>query len=321
MLRLQELQRLLDPLNVQAEEILSLVNKDEHVMALLAGTVNQGLATPTSDIDFLLVYPDEYYVEGLDANSQGKVKRYIPRSGESAFPTERTLIVNRTSVQGYKVQLTLAKASMVRHLQDTVKARNESVRARLAGDSRALHRRGKMLDLPGQLLIHRLYTGLPIHEEESVKQLTERIAYAEFLDNVSMRETAQVQGWLSDIQGLYALSGYSEKSTFIFLYHKVFRHIASLLLASVGELSPQEKLLYRLLNQYADRIGAQWLTEFFTALDQLDRFLAAPPSVFSHFIHSLLSKATTLNAFIRDEIAAWNSEAAYSTFTLTKDKA
>lgn len=314
---------LADPLGIYGIDpapILPLINlENDEAMLLLAGTFSQGLATPTSDIDILLIYPSGYEIEGFrrstslqDHGGRHRLKVSPVRPDDMAFPSDNLLVINRETNDGHKVQTYITSEDYVLELQDLISARNNSFRRRLSGDASAKRREGCMLDrVIGQIILHRLYTGLPLSNGDNIAKLKSRLSLSEIADNVAIRETTQIQNFYSDIEGLLLLPHEPEIDTIIFVLQKIHLHLATVLLAAIGEISPREKLIYRLLKRNREVIGEAVVDDFFASLRSIPESALSKARNISSFVSNIIGRANHMSDLVRDEFQLWTEESTY----------
>jgi len=282
---------------------------------LLTGTFAQGLATPTSDIDLLLVYPESSFIHGFTAKRTTETNDVYPlREGDSVFPQDQGMIVNRELSDGQKIQTYVTRADYIRSVQHQVRARNDSFRARIAGDHSGLRRDGRLLFFIDQLILYRFYTGLVLYNVDGAERLRGELPLAELADNVAVRETSMIQGYFSDLRGLTALSGQDEFETLLLIHQRMLVSLTVVLLAAVGEFCPQEKLLFRLLKRHAAEIGEDVVEKLLDRFSNLPRTLRVDPLEINDFIYGLLLKARTKSPLVEAEYADWNKESVFATF-------
>ncbi|UIJ83183.1 nucleotidyltransferase domain-containing protein [Rhizobium leguminosarum] len=302
---------------IQPEEVLPYVDTDyPGVAVLLAGTFSQGLATPTSDVDFLVIYPASVRVGGLFPTTGNESANTEPRrSFDHSFPRDHLLVINRETPQHRKVQSYVTRADYLERFQDDVRSRNDPFRARIA-EQGGNHREGRMLDRTSHVLLHRLYTGIPIVNSDEIGRLVSRLSVDELCANVSSRETTEIQCYFSDIEGLLAAPGRTDEIAIEFIIQRIHYHLAIVLLASIGEFSPREKLVYRLLQRNSQIIGQAVVDDFFLSLSSTrDRTLRSPLSI-REFVASVMQRTPSIKDLVRAEYRQWLSETNYAPYQL-----
>lgn len=309
---------LLAPFRITSDQIMDFANiADDGAIVLLAGTFNQRLATPTSDIDLLLIYPEDRFVDGLSNSRLGtKLDVYPTRHDELSFPRENILIVNRTISTGQKIQTNVIRADYIKRLQDGIKARNDDMRGRLDGRHNNRRRVGRLIDFEEQVMLHRTYTGTALHNDAARLSLISRLPLTEISYNVSIRETSGVQSYISDLVGLTSLSGSAEIETINLMEHKILMHLCGAVLASVDELSPQEKLMFRLLKRYSSEIGTDIVNDLLSRFRDRALLVREDPRSIIEFVKDIFSRLRTMDDYTRREYDLWNEETDYPEFQL-----
>jgi hypothetical protein len=282
---------------------------------LLTGTFAQGLATPTSDIDLLLVYPSDSYVHGFTASRTSETNDVYPlQEGDSVFPQDQGTIINRELSEGQKIQIYVTRADHITGVQNSVRARNDSFRARISGDHSRLRRDGRLLFFIDQLIMYRFYTGVVLHNTAGAEQIRNRLPLSELADNVAVRETSMIQGYFSDLRGLIAQSGQQEFETLLLIHQRMLVSLTVVLLAAVGEFCPQEKLLFRLLKRHAAAIGEDVVNDLLERFTDLERFVRSDALEINDFVYNVLMRARTKSPLVEAEYADWNKESVFATF-------
>lgn len=317
MKNLLELREMLALNKIDSADILPLIRIPEHnPIILFVGSLHQRMGTPTSDIDFLVVYPEGYDIAGLEIESDNNSSTSIDilKEGDSSFPTEHSLIINRRTANNYKVQLTLTTASRIGRIQLAVSERNESIQRRISGDDAERQRRGKMLDRPAQLLLHRFYTGLPLQNLEALQSIKNDVPYQVFVDNVGIRETSAIRSWISDIHGLVEIDVPCLRETLIFITYRILIHLSSLTLSSVGEIAPQEKLLFRLIDRYRSEIGTEIADHLLSAFNDVGGLVDSGIENVIELTTKLPLLLNGLSPLVKQEISDWEQESSFKKF-------
>lgn len=312
----EQIDALLSPFGIGAAEILDYAQPDDKdAIVLLTGTFNLGLATPTSDIDLLTIYPEDRFIHGLSTErKRGQVEVHPLRDGDSAFARSNILIINRTLPTGQKIQTNVVRADYVHFLQDAVLLRNNNIRSRLAGDAGSRIRQGKLIDFEEQVVLHRSYTGLPVFNSAAHRDLANRLALAEIADNVAIRDSSRVQIFISDLRGLLELSGTEERETLLLIQHKILVYLTGAILATVREITPQDKLLFRLLKRHKNQIGESIVTDILQRFSSIYANLDADPRELIGFVKDIFARLTTMSELVAAEYADWNEEATFPLF-------
>ncbi|WP_438868233.1 nucleotidyltransferase domain-containing protein [Pseudomonas sp. L1(2025)] len=303
--------------NIDSANVVPLIAITEHTpIVLFVGSLQQGFGTPTSDIDFLVVYPHGCSIVGLESPSVDGADYLVDISaeGDSSFPTDYSLIINRRTIENYKVQLTLTTATHIEAIQRVVSERNQSILRRVNGVASERQRRGKMLDRPAQLLLHRFYTGLALQNAEALQVIRNKVPYQVFIDNIGIRETSAVRSWISDVHGLAEANVPCKRETLVFITYRVLIHLSSLVLSSVGEIAPQEKLLFRLLDRHRQTIGAGIVDTLLTAANDVGAVVDSGTDKIIELATQLPLLLSGLSPLVKQEIVDWEQETTFKKF-------
>lgn len=262
-----------------------------------------------------MIYPADRFIHGLSTQRRpGDVEVHPLRDGDSAFCRSNILIINRTLPGGQKIQTNVVRADYVQFLQDAVLLRNNNIRGRLAGNPAGRIRQGKLIDFEEQFVLHRSYTGLPLYNSDAHRRLVSRLALSEIADNVAIRDSSKVQIFISDLRGLLELSGTAERETLLLIQHKILVYLSAVVLATVQEISPQDKLLFRLLKRHRAVIGDDIVADILKNFSQLYAIGNENPRQLVDFVKNIFERLTTASELVAAEYADWNEEATFPLF-------
>jgi hypothetical protein len=252
--------KLIEDLRLDPSEVMSNLNVGSADAAvLLVGSLNEGLAAPGSDIDFLVVYPPNHQVKdcGVDA-----LARKFPFSEEDAiFPQVNTIVVNRRIGSRHLLQIEITDAAAIRNLQDNVSARMNSVYARIQNKIGAKRRQGAALQPHDQVLIHRLNTGMVVKGDDLIGALRNRLSLEEFSQYLVIMRVYAVRSYVSDLEMFLETEDAVDTAAQVYLHRRVIAGMASALLAGVGQTNAKEKFIFRLLSRHANAIGQDLVEE------------------------------------------------------------
>lgn len=298
-----ELALLLHPFDVDVQEIWRHADVGiPGAAVLLGGTFNQKLATATSDVDLLIVLPNDSYSHAD-----------VAVDGDAIFPLENSTIVNRELLAGQKLQLHVVSAAYLNSIQDYVSQRNSYLRNKALG-APSLIREGRLLYFWDQLAIHRLYTGLVLKNQDLVDGIKNRLTLEELSFNVGVRETSAIQGFKSDVSGLVNTQDEYGLETVIHIHNRVIISTVIALLASKKEISPQEKLLFRLLYRLSEVIGKDKAAAIANRVVKVAEYAARDPMEIFDFAENTLSDTGDIGKLIRAERSSWEAETRFSLF-------
>jgi len=306
----------LSPFQIELSELEPHLRVDDsEAILLLVGTFNEGLANETSDIDLLLVYPRGRYVRGLSKVESETAKAVSPViQGDSSFASDNVLIVNRTLEHGQKLQITVTTEEYVVALQDGIVARNDGYREQIAGVAAGKQRQGRILNtMESQLVVHRFYSGLVLRNSLAAQRLRARMPLQEAADSVAIRGTSALQILSLDVKGLLLSHGREELETVLFLHNQMLLHLSSVLLATVDNITPGEKLFFRLLKRHREEIGTSIVSDVLDRYAQAPRFAREDPGGIVPFVNDVLGRAR-LSPLVAAEYANWSDEATYPLF-------
>lgn len=282
--------------------------RDGEAGALLTGSIAEGFSTPTSDIDIIVIYPAGRTLPGLpdDGAGQGEPVALLP--GDASFPLTNSLIVNRPTAGGFKLQLELTTVDRVARLQARVTARMDNVRARLAGIEGSRHRKGVMLTVPEQKFMDRIYRGIPLNGGTIVERVRGAMPFSELTSHVAIIRSTTIYHLSSDLRGLCALHPSGEVDTKAYLVQSLVIGAAGLLLASIGEINSSEKFYFRLLRRHDADIGGGLAATLGAAFLDAAALARTAPRQVEGLVASAFARAVTFCPLLEQEYAAWKAE-------------
>jgi hypothetical protein len=259
---MKEVNRKLKPLGTDLDELSTFL--ESHSNALLVGSVDEGFANATSDIDVIVladVPQEDNLHRKLDRSSSDK-ERLRNRSAKSA----EGLSYQRTLKHGAKLQVQIVPKDLLNEFHRTV---NESVEwldifTRSAEES--LNSSVAMGSVtPEQLkVLHRVHTGTVIRGHEEIRRARGTLSQADLSKYVLFLQAVALGSSLTDLQGLVNEPGRGATAGKILIGSYCLTRAAWMALAAIGETNVSDKLLFKLLGRHSRLVGAE-LTELIDA--------------------------------------------------------
>lgn len=249
---------------LDSDELISLLDPVDGAAIVLVGSIYEGFAHKRSDIDLLVVVPDEFTVLGWKDGQtapRAVAKVFDPsRSGTRAgFPTRECLIVNTRCASGAKVQYTITSCATFSELQQRVLIQRADCDERRMGTPTSKLRRGQFLQPPEQKLLHRLYNGLPLIQFQLIDALRRQMSLTNLSDHLADFFASASHGLISDIFGTLDIQGECwDEAAAGFLRQRLVIGVLSAYLASVGETNLSEKFVIPMLKRH--RNSPEWGT-------------------------------------------------------------
>lgn len=250
------LKLILEKVNADIKAVEEYLSPDDpEATTLLVGSTNEGFGNSTSDIDILIVYPKDRFIDGWSANREGTVLEIDPlkRGGTSVRRPQELLILS--PVKGAKLQISIVGEEGITWIQDQIIGRLESIKNRISGGPKEIKRKGVTLTLDDLKILHRFYSGTVIHNNSRTQEIRSRLSEQQFADYSLTLRTHDVLGSIEDLVGFFDQNPEGEEETKLYLLQEILLTLANAVLAAVGELNVGEKFQFRLLKRHQDKIG------------------------------------------------------------------
>jgi len=214
----------LDSLGMSFDQLSQEIPSEPDDLVLVTGSVAEGLGTPVSDIDLLVV--------GVQRRAGAL---HLPQDGNQE-------IVYRLS-NGIELNIAYLETAGVRALEATLRTVAENI-ASPAAQAVA------PLDGSALLMAHRLRTGAPLRGD--VAQLREQLRLEVLPDYMLIRSRFEHFVYREDALGQLQV-GHPDSARYMMSF--AFHHVASVALGGLGETNPDPKWRLRLLQRNRDRLG------------------------------------------------------------------
>jgi hypothetical protein len=252
----------LAPLKTDQEELGGLL--DAHSNSMLVGSVDEGFANATSDID-IIVLTDAMQGDNLHRkldSSASEKERFRNRSARSA----EGLSYQRTLEHGAKLQVQIVPTALLHELHDVV---NESVQwldifTRSAEESLSSSVAMGSVTTEQLKLLHRVHTGTALKGADEINATRASLSVAALSRYVLLLQAVALGSSMTDLQGVVSEPGRGAPAGKVLIGSYCLARVGWMILAAVGETNVSDKLLFKLLAHHSGQIGSD-LTESIAA--------------------------------------------------------
>jgi len=273
------------------------------VAILLTGSVNDGLANETSDLDFIELYNPSQFIPGwIQRDNEGREMLDPGSLGGFGIPQANFLYWHNALSSGRRIQRALSSVEQVEYLQDQVIARNESNLVRICGGKSPAIRGGVTLSDAELRFLQRIYTGTIIYNESLIERIKARLPIEELINYNLVRQLTLLESVIADIKGLSIERFNDDQDTIVLLLRKALQHTSNIHLLTAGELNISEKLVYRLLKRHAEVIGEQKIDEIFATLRLSPDDISAARDDIIGVVDRHLEAAGKISSYLADDL-------------------
>lgn len=238
------------------EEVTKYLQPDHpSATTLLVGSTNEGFGNSASDIDILIVYPKDIYIQGWSSSKQGTTHEVDPLAkGGTAVRRHQELLI-LSPIKSAKLQISIIGEELILWIQNQISERLASTKSRINGAPPQRTRRGTTLTNDDLKILHRLYSGTVIHNESAANRFKLKLSESDFRDYLLALRAQEVIGEASDLVGFIKQHPATDHAdTQVYLAQRLLLTAASLLTAAVGELNVGEKFIFRLVDRHSEAI-------------------------------------------------------------------
>lgn len=213
---------------IELESLADGLDAGEDTAVLLVGSIPEGLANPDSDIDLLVL--GDYTPRGDIVFEERQYADSVTRTGSG----------HDLNVQAWSSEQLEDIAARVGGILDTMRHPEGAERVHLIS--------------PYELnLLHRIRVGVPIGPEAPVERWRATLATDQLPACSALTQLGYYGAAREDV---FAQLEEGEDASALWMLMVALEHLASAVLASVGETNAGRKWLIRLLQRHRDTIGA-----------------------------------------------------------------
>lgn len=314
------IEEVLHSFDLDEEQLLSAIQMNgPDTSILLVGSIVERLSTPTSDIDVIVIFSSDSDIAELGEENEYFAVTIDPN--DAAFPMTSSVIVNRRTSSGYKLQIELTTEDRVSKMQDRVVSRMEGVYRRLRGEISSMHRKGTMLVPHEQKLMDRIYTGAVVGQDRAlITRLRSKMPYDVFRDQIAIIRATEIDHLTSDLKGITLISPHGEVETKCYIISRLLTYSAGVILAALGETVASEKFFFRLLDRNARLIGEELVAEISQCVCKIYEIASTRPLCILNVVQRSLERAFVTCPILSDEVDMWKKENHFSVGRLQRER-